>query len=65
MSFANRLKRLRDAVENPPPGFANGKTVVYRRDLADLLHHFERLDNEARERHYVENREQYATREGD
>lgn len=51
-NFFNALARLRDAAARYPVsrGHAgNGNTrTVERRDLAELLHHFDRLDAEGR-----------------
>ena len=52
MSFKNTLDRLREAAENPPVSHKQRGLgtlrIVELRDLAELLHHFDRLDAEAR-----------------
>lgn len=48
MSFDIALKRLKDALDARGPDNA---TRVLKKDLFDLIGHFERLDAEARSRH--------------
>ncbi|UIF90919.1 hypothetical protein [Cupriavidus sp. UYPR2.512] len=49
MNFAEALGRLRAALSDPRSGRDN--TLVRRLDLRELLHHFDRLDAEARAAH--------------
>lgn len=48
MSFYRTLERLREAASARTRGFPTNTTVVSKRDLSDLLHHFERLDTNMR-----------------
>lgn len=50
MRFADALKRLNDVVTNWQPGEQAETCRVRRQDLRELLHHFHRLDDEARQR---------------
>lgn len=51
MRFHEQLERLRDAAINGQPGMKGDLVVVNRRDLRELIHHFDRLDEEARAAH--------------
>lgn len=51
MSFADVLQRLTRAVEEHQPGTSYRSTSVQKADLRELLHHFNRLDAEARQRY--------------
>lgn len=54
MSFANALERLRASLTEPSRGMRDaGAAVVRRDDLRELLHHFDRLDTEARGAHWI------------
>lgn len=48
MNFFNSLARLRDAANHLQRGRDELTCVVYRDDLKQVLHHFDRLDAEAR-----------------
>ena len=51
MSFHKVLERLREVTQEPLPEKQRGlgtRRIVEVRDLAELLHHFDRLDAEAR-----------------
>lgn len=48
MTFANQLKRLRQASTFRMPGSPPGKVAVDARDLRELLYHFDRIDAELR-----------------
>lgn len=50
MIFAHCLARLRDAADTRAQGIDRDKVLVNRADLRELLHHFDRLDAEARAR---------------
>lgn len=52
MSFANQLKRLKEAAMRNIPGCPPGKVTVDVRDLRELLHHFDRIDAELRAIHH-------------
>ncbi len=52
MSFANQLKRLKEAAMRSIPGCPPGKVTVNVRDLRELLHHFDRIDAELRAIHH-------------
>ena len=54
MSFAQQLKNLRNALnpnDRTQEGFFHDFAKVRRRDLSELLYHFDRLDNTARTVH--------------
>lgn len=42
------LDRLREAAEKRHPGRMGDTTVVNKKDLQELIHHFDRLDREVR-----------------
>jgi hypothetical protein len=48
LTFHNTLRRLRAAAEERQPGVPEAIRHVRRDDLRELLHHFDRLDAEAR-----------------
>lgn len=48
MSFAQQLQRLRDAAFGRQPGMRDGLAVIRTADLRELVHQFDRLDQEAR-----------------
>jgi hypothetical protein len=48
MSFADSLKRLRAVADGDPAMRTRLPDQLLRRDLAELLHHFDRLDSDAR-----------------
>lgn len=50
MSFHNQLSALRERASTPSAGLHRDSAVVLRRDLTELLHHFDRLDSEVRSR---------------
>lgn len=54
MSFAQTLERLKDAAHNRQPGRRPDVCVVRPKDLDELLYHFERLDDAAREQYHAE-----------
>lgn len=54
MSFHQQLKRLRDAAGNRQEGVHPDKAYVERRDLKELIYHFDRIDGELRK--YYANR---------
>lgn len=48
------VERIKDSLHGAHQGRGmSNNAVVNRRDLVDLLHHFERLDSEVRARHAV------------
>lgn len=51
MAFAQEIERLRQAAYNRQEGVPEEKCYVWRRDLRELLFHFDRLDSEARNRY--------------
>lgn len=53
MSFANQLKRLKEAAMRSIPGCPPGKVTVDVRDLQELLRHFDRIDAEVRLLHQL------------
>jgi hypothetical protein len=57
MSFAQTLERLQKSVDDRQPGVNAAFAYVRRRDLRELLQHFNRLDAEARARHRSEHPE--------
>lgn len=48
MGFYRTLERLREAASARTRGLPTNTTVVSKRDLSDLLHHFDRLDADMR-----------------
>lgn len=48
MSFADALRRLRNAADSGTRGVRVDRAIVERQDLRDLLYQFDRLDEEAR-----------------
>jgi hypothetical protein len=51
MSFFEQLKRLREAALKRQEGIQVEKAIVNRRDLSELLYHFDRIDSELRDLH--------------
>lgn len=64
MSFHEQLKRLRDAAENRQEGVNPDNAYVKRRDLKELIYHFDRIDRELRQ-YYAERNYWKAKAEGE
>lgn len=48
MSFSHTLERLRAASQGWQKGMPQGSCIVKQEDLRELLHHFDRLDQQVR-----------------
>ncbi|TWH49610.1 hypothetical protein [Sporomusa sp. KB1] len=48
MSFSKQLARLREAAANRQEGVRQDKAYVDRKDLQELIYHFDRIDTEIR-----------------
>ncbi|GMB00413.1 hypothetical protein [Pelosinus sp. IPA-1] len=54
MSFKEQLNRLKEAALMRQPGRRVDLALVYRKDLTELIYHFDRLDQEERARYKPE-----------